>query len=139
MRFRYLAALVAVALLVALPAFAQEQRGSIEGVVKDAQGGAVVGATVTAKMASALEQRGERVYGPGIEVVTDANGTYRFASLSPGRYSEPAAGGCTLPNLETRTAPNPKRFATRKTNPPTRGTRPMAARMSIPTRNGFIK
>jgi hypothetical protein len=50
-----------------------------------------------------------------------------------------AAGGCVLPNLETRTAPNLKRFTTRKTNPPTRGTRPMAARMSIPTRNGFIK
>ncbi|HSD67311.1 MAG TPA: carboxypeptidase regulatory-like domain-containing protein, partial [Vicinamibacteria bacterium] len=86
MRFRYLAALVAVALLVALPAVAQEQRASIEGVVKDAQGGAVVGATVVAKMASALETRGERVYGPGIEVVTDSSGTYRFASLIPGRY-----------------------------------------------------
>jgi hypothetical protein len=77
---------VAVALLVALPALAQEQRASIEGVVKDAQGGAVVGATVAAKMASALETRAERVYGPGIEVVTDATGTYRFASLIPGRY-----------------------------------------------------
>ena len=49
MRFRMLAALVAVALLVALPVVAQEQRGSIEGVVKDAQGGAIVGATVVAK------------------------------------------------------------------------------------------
>jgi outer membrane receptor protein involved in Fe transport len=86
MRFRYLAALVAVALLVALPAVAQEQRASIEGVVKDAQGGAIVGASVVAKMASALETRGERVYGPGVEVVTDGTGTYRFASLSPGRY-----------------------------------------------------
>jgi hypothetical protein len=86
MRFRYLAALVAVALLVALPAVAQEQRASIEGVVKDAQGGAVVGATVVARMASALETRGERVYGAGVEVVTDASGTYRFASLIPGRY-----------------------------------------------------
>jgi hypothetical protein len=86
MRFRYLAALVAVALLVALPLAAQEQRASIEGVVKDAQGGAVVGATVTAQLASALETRGERVYGPGVSVVTDATGIYRFASLAPGRY-----------------------------------------------------
>jgi len=86
MRFRHIAALVAVALLVALPLVAQEQRGSIEGVVKDAQGGAVVGATVTAQLASALDSRGERVYGRGVEVVTDASGTYRFASLAPGRY-----------------------------------------------------
>ncbi len=46
MRFRTLAALVAAALLVALPVAAQEQRGSIDGVVKDAQGGAIVGASV---------------------------------------------------------------------------------------------
>ncbi len=86
MRFRYLAALVAVAVLAALPLTAQEQRGSIEGSVKDAQGGAVVGATVVARMSSALETRAERVSGPGIEVVTNATGTYRFASLAPGRY-----------------------------------------------------
>ena len=86
MRFRYLAALVAVALLVALPVVAQEQRASIEGVVKDAQGGAIVGASVVAKMSSALEMKGDRVSGPGISIVTDATGTYRFASLTPGRY-----------------------------------------------------
>jgi hypothetical protein len=86
MRFRYLAAFVAAAVLVALPVVAQEQRASIEGVVKDAQGGAIVGATVTAQLASALETRGERVYGAGVSVVTDASGKYRFASLAPGRY-----------------------------------------------------
>ncbi len=86
MRFRYLAALVAVAVLVALPVVAQEQRGSIAGVVKDAQGGAIVGATVTAQLASALDTRGERVYGAGVSVVTDATGTYRFPALGPGRY-----------------------------------------------------
>ncbi len=76
MRFRMLAALVAVALLVALPVVAQEQRGSIEGVVKDAQGGAIVGATVVAKSLA----------GATVEAVTDATGTYRFPSLAPGRY-----------------------------------------------------
>ena len=86
MRLRNLAALVAAALLAALPAVAQENRGSIEGVVKDAQGGAVVGATVTAKMSSALETKGERVSGPGISVVTDAAGKYRFPRSAPGRY-----------------------------------------------------
>jgi hypothetical protein len=81
-----MAAVLLAALALALPAGAQEQRASIEGVVKDAQGGAIVGAAVVARMASAQEQRGERVYGPGIEVVTDATGTYRFPALTPGRY-----------------------------------------------------
>ena len=76
MRFRMLAALVAVALLVALPVVAQEQRGSIDGVVKDAQGGAIVGATVVAKSMA----------GATVEAVTDATGKYRFPSLAPGRY-----------------------------------------------------
>jgi hypothetical protein len=67
---------VAVTLLAALPTFAQEQRAAIEGVVKDAQGGALVGATVVAKNAA----------GFATEAITDANGAYRFASLPPGRY-----------------------------------------------------
>ena len=106
MRFRYLAALVAVALLVALPVVAQEQRASIEGVVKDAQGGAIVGATVTAQLASALETKGERVYGAGVSVVTDASGTYRFASLAPGRYEITATlsgfGPAKVQNIDLR-------------------------------------
>ena len=106
MRFRYLAALVAVALLAALPVVAQEQRASIEGVVKDAQGGAIVGATVTAQLASALETKGERVYGAGISVVTDASGTYRFASLAPGRYEVTATlsgfGPAKVQNIDLR-------------------------------------
>jgi outer membrane receptor protein involved in Fe transport len=76
MRLRNLAALVAVTLLAALPVVAQEQVGSIEGVIKDAQGGAVVGATVVAKSAK----------GASAESVTDATGTYRFNALAPGRY-----------------------------------------------------
>ena len=76
MRFRTLAALVAAALLVALPVVAQEQRGSIDGVVKDAQGGAIVGASVVAKSMA----------GVAVEAVTDATGKYRFPSLAPGRY-----------------------------------------------------
>jgi hypothetical protein len=85
MRLRFAVALLA-ALAVAMPLAAQEQRGSIRGAIKDSQGGALVGATVTAKMSSALESRAERVSGPGISVVTDAAGEYRFASLLPGRY-----------------------------------------------------
>ncbi len=86
MRLRKLAAFVAAALVAALPAVAQEQRASIEGVIKDAQGGAVVGATVVARLGSALESSKDRVYGRGVETVTDATGTYRFPALAPGRY-----------------------------------------------------
>jgi hypothetical protein len=85
MRLKFTVVLLA-ALALALPAAAQEQRASIEGVIKDAQGGALVGATVVAKMSSALEMRAERVSGPGLDVVTDGTGTYRFPSLTPGRY-----------------------------------------------------
>ena len=44
--------------------------------MKDSQGGALVGAAVTAKS----------VAGATVEAVTDATGTYRFVALSPGRY-----------------------------------------------------
>jgi hypothetical protein len=76
MRFRYVAALAALALLFAWPALAQEQRGSIEGTVKDSQGGALVGASVVAKSSG----------GVAVEAVTDASGAYRFVALAPGRY-----------------------------------------------------
>jgi hypothetical protein len=72
---------VAAALLAALPLVAQEQRGSVEGVVKDAQGGAVVGATVTAK----------HLNGASSTAVTDATGAYRFVTLAPGHYEITAA------------------------------------------------
>jgi outer membrane receptor protein involved in Fe transport len=55
---------------------AQEQRGAIEGTIKDAQGGVVAGATVTAS----------NPVGQSFEASTDTNGTYRFPSLPPGRY-----------------------------------------------------
>jgi len=69
--------LLAVALVWAAPAMAQEQRGSIEGTVKDASGGVLPGVTVEAKnTATNLVQT----------TVTDANGVYRFPSLAPGKY-----------------------------------------------------
>src|SRR5262245_28985454 len=75
MRMRYFAVLLAV-LLCALPLAAQEQSGSIDGVVKDAQGAPVAGATVVAKSSR----------GMSLESVTDTTGTYRFPSVPPGRY-----------------------------------------------------
>lgn len=76
MHSRILAVLVA-AVLLAGPALAQEQRGSIEGFVKDAQGGVLPGAIVTA---------GGPALPAGTTVSTDAQGQYRFVALPPGRY-----------------------------------------------------
>jgi hypothetical protein len=76
MRFRTLALLL-VALLLAVPAFAQEQRGSIEGTVKDASGGVLPGATVEARSAG----------GAVTSSVTDSSGLFRFPSLAPGYYT----------------------------------------------------
>ena len=77
---RFLVVLLA-ALAFALPATAQEQRGSIQGVVKDSQAGALVGAVVVAKGAT----------GVSVEAVTDGTGTYRFPALAPGKYEVTAS------------------------------------------------
>jgi hypothetical protein len=75
MRLRTLTVLLC-ALLFALPAAAQEQRGSIDGVVKDSSGGVLPGVTVEAHSS-----------GSGVLTTTsDSSGTYRFPSVLPGVY-----------------------------------------------------
>jgi hypothetical protein len=74
MRARTLAALMAL-LLCASPLAAQETRGSIEGIVKDASGGVLPGVTVEAKSAAGTST-----------AVTDSAGIFRFPSLAPGAY-----------------------------------------------------
>jgi hypothetical protein len=76
MRLRTCAALFAV-LLLAMPVVAQEQSGSISGVVKDASGAVLPGATVEARSPSSIGVR---------STVTDAQGAYRFPALPPGTY-----------------------------------------------------
>ena len=72
---RTFAALSAV-LLLALPAAAQEQRGSIEGVMKDTSGAVLPGVAVEARTNT----------GVVLTATTDAAGTYRFPSVAPGTY-----------------------------------------------------
>ncbi len=58
-------------------AFAQFDRGTITGTVKDSQGGIVPGATVTVTSAQTQQPR---------STVTDASGFYTFPNLAAGRY-----------------------------------------------------
>ncbi|MGH9370722.1 MAG: carboxypeptidase regulatory-like domain-containing protein, partial [Vicinamibacterales bacterium] len=75
MRARTFVALM-VALLLASPLAAQEQRGSIEGSVKDSSGAVIPGATVEARSQT----------GAVISTTSDVTGTFRFPSVAPGNY-----------------------------------------------------
>ncbi|MEW5982416.1 MAG: carboxypeptidase regulatory-like domain-containing protein [Acidobacteriota bacterium] len=77
MRFRTLVVLCLLAVL-AVPAFAQEQRGAVEGVVKDSSGAVLPGVTVEATNVAV---------GSVVSTVTSDTGVYRFPSLQPGTYS----------------------------------------------------
>ena len=76
MRVRQIVMLLLV-LALAVPALAQEQRGAIEGVVKDSSGGVLPGVTVEAKNAS----------GAVVTAVTDNRGAFRFPAVAPGTYT----------------------------------------------------
>src|SRR5204863_8583008 len=75
MRLRISNALLC-ALLFSLPSAAQEQRGTIEGVVRDTSGAVLPGATVEARSAA----------GAVLSTVSDTTGSYRFPSVLPGTY-----------------------------------------------------
>ena len=69
--------LLLVMLWPAVPTLAQEQRGSIEGIVRDSSGGVLPGTTVEARSPAMA----------GVQTTTtDGNGLYRFPALPPGRY-----------------------------------------------------
>ena len=77
---RLLVALVVVfCLAAALPVWAQIAVGAIDGLVRDASGGVVPGASV--ELSSPAMIGGSRV------TVTDQNGRYRFLRLPAGEYS----------------------------------------------------
>ena len=76
MRLRTFLAVMLTALL-ASPMAAQEQRGTLEGVVRDSTGAVLPGVTVEARGAT----------GAVLTTVTDDSGTYRFPSVAPGDYT----------------------------------------------------
>jgi len=77
---------LALLLALAAPAFAQIQGGSINGTVKDEQGGVLPGVTVTAQGVDATQT-----------FVTEGTGEFRFLNLAPGPYKITA----TLPGFST--------------------------------------
>lgn len=93
MRVRIFALLAA--LLLAVPATAQEQTGTIEGIVKDSTGAVIPGVTVEAKSPAGTRS-----------TVTDGEGVYRFPALPPGRYEVVATlqgfRPATVSNLDLR-------------------------------------
>ena len=71
--------ILSVLLLLAAPAVASAQTsGVIAGAVKDEQGGVLPGVSLTLRNADTGVTR---------EVTSEADGTYRFAGLPPGRYN----------------------------------------------------
>src|SRR3989442_9453226 len=79
-----LASLVAVSLLVADRALAQTGDGSLRGYVKDEQGGALPGVTVTATSPGLLSP---------VVAVSESDGLYRLINLPPGTYAITAEPG----------------------------------------------
>jgi hypothetical protein len=72
------AALAALLVVVCVSsAFAQFDRGTISGTIKDPQGAVVPGVTVTATSTSTQQSR---------TTVSDGSGFYTFPNLMPGRY-----------------------------------------------------
>src|SRR6188472_2465975 len=88
-RYACLLGVLALCLSMTTGAWAQDTRGSIEGVVKDGSGAVLPGATV--------EARSPRLV--GVQATTsDANGIYRFPALPPGNYEVTA----TLSGFSTK-------------------------------------
>ena len=71
-----ISAAVTCCLLAAATVAGQEQTGSVQGVVRDVQGGVLPGAAVAVSNENGL----------ALEIVTDAAGGYRYPALPPGRY-----------------------------------------------------
>ncbi|MFL6281136.1 MAG: carboxypeptidase-like regulatory domain-containing protein, partial [Vicinamibacterales bacterium] len=76
---RWCAVVVGLVLATAHSAFAQLTTGSLAGIVKDAQGGVIPGATLTL----VSETRGTR----SVPVVTNATGDFVFPNLPADTYT----------------------------------------------------
>lgn len=73
---RRIASLGVVVALVTTVAIAQQNRGSLRGLVTDELGAAIVGATITITDASGAQKK----------TTTNGEGVYTFTGLAPGKY-----------------------------------------------------
>ena len=80
---RFTLGVLLCALMYAWPATAQEMRGSMEGVVRDAQGAVLPGATVDARLTAGTEA--------AVSTVSDGRGVFRFPAVAPGIYEVTAS------------------------------------------------
>ena len=79
LKFGRMVGVVWVLAALAVPAWAQQQTGSIAGRAEDAQGGALPGVTVSITS--------DNLIGGARTAVTDGQGVYRFTLLPGGRYT----------------------------------------------------
>jgi len=70
--------MVLMVVAVALPLAAQEKSGTVQGVVRDADGLALPGVTISGSGANMMGTR---------NTVTDQNGMFRFVNVPPGEYT----------------------------------------------------
>ncbi|MGA2902352.1 MAG: TonB-dependent receptor [Candidatus Korobacteraceae bacterium] len=90
-RLLYLAFLAALILMLAPGLRAQDGSTSLQGIIEDASGARIVSAAITV----ADPSRGFR-----LQAVTDAQGTFNFGMLPPGRYDVTASA----PGMATKTS-----------------------------------
>ena len=89
-KFKMLLSVATLVLSMSAIAFAQETTGTIEGTIKDPQGSAVPGVTVTVRTRGLQETEGARsdaTVGFTRTVTTDDSGFFRVLQIPPGWYS----------------------------------------------------
>ncbi len=115
-KFKMLLSVAALVLSMSAIAFAQETTGTIEGTIKDPQGSAVPGVTVTVRTRGLQETEGARsdaTVGFTRTVTTDDSGFFRVLQIPPGWYAITTSatagfGETTVNNIEVvlgRTTP----------------------------------
>src|SRR5438045_8506141 len=85
--------------VIAVPAAAQSLTGVITGTVKDEQGGALPGVTVTLEGKTGTKT-----------ATTDAGGAYRFVALDPGSYAVPTQMPGFAPQRHDHAAVSDRRY-----------------------------
>ncbi|HET6861512.1 MAG TPA: carboxypeptidase-like regulatory domain-containing protein, partial [Pyrinomonadaceae bacterium] len=87
--FRKVVATVTIVLFLSLSSIAQQNRGSLRGLITDELGAAIVGANVILTSETGVEKR----------TTTNAEGVYTLNGLAPGKYILQATAAGFAPSL----------------------------------------